>query len=214
MGHPGSSGAVGGWPGIGAPPLGGGGGSAAAGAPGPGGGTGPTTACLEKVVRAGEVSGRGRFYLYHAVARAANQRYLEALAAVPPVSDSTRHLDRVSRPVKFQGRRRRPLNLLAGSEQRLFQAVLRGEQRLHGFRNADVARSLFAGRARTPAEQRRRTAHVSRLLQLLRAHGLIAQVPHSYRYRITSKGEVVMGAALYLRHRALDKLLKLLDEAA
>ena len=64
------------------------------------------------------------------------------------------------------GRRRRALNLLAASEQRLFRAVLRGEHRLHGFRNADIARQLCAGRARTLAEQRRRTAHVSRRLQL------------------------------------------------
>jgi hypothetical protein len=158
--------------------------------------------------------GVANFYHYHAVARAANQRYLDALAAVHPVSDSTQHFDRVSKPASFQGRRRRPLNLLAGSEQRLFKAVLQGAHRLHGFRNADIARALFSGPVRTLAEQRRRTAHVSRLLQLLRAHGLIAKLPHSYRYRITNKGEVVMSAALYMRHRALDKLLKLLDEAA
>ena len=158
--------------------------------------------------------GVANFYHYHAVARAANERYLDALAAVQPLSAATEHFDRVSKPASFHGRRRRALNLLAGSEQRLFQAVLQGEHRLHGFRNADMARALFSSPARTLAEQRRRTAHVSRLLQLLRAHGLIAKVPHSYRYRITSKGEVVMSAALYMRHRALEKLLKLLDEAA
>jgi hypothetical protein len=68
--------------------------------------------------------------------------------------------------------------------------------------------------ARTLTEQRRRTTQVSRLLQLLRAHGLIAKVPHSYRYRITAKGEVVMNTALYMRHRALAQLLELLDNVA
>jgi hypothetical protein len=158
--------------------------------------------------------GVANFYHYQAVARAANQRYLDALAAVEPVRVAEQHFDRVSKPASFHGRRRRGLILLAGSEQRLFQAILQGEHRLHGFRNADIARQLFSGPARTEAEQRRRTAHVSRLLQLLRAHGLIAKIPHSYRYRITSKGEMVMSAALYMRHRALEKLLKLLDEAA
>ena len=38
------------------------------------------------------------------------------------------------------------------------------------------------------AERRRRTAHVSRLLHLLRAYGLIAKIPHSHRYRVTFKG--------------------------
>ena len=158
--------------------------------------------------------GVANFYHYHAVARAANQRYLDALAAVPLSSDTAKPFDRVSRPVIFQHRRRRALNLLAESEQQLFKAILRGEHRLHGFRNADVAQRLFRASARTRAEQQRRTAHVGRLLQLLRAHGLIAKVPHSYRYRITSKGEVIMSAALYMRHQALETLLKLLDEAA
>jgi hypothetical protein len=158
--------------------------------------------------------GVANFYHYHAVARAANQRYLDALAAVHLDSATPRQLDRVSRPVSFQGRRRRALNLLAGSEQRLFQAVLRGEHRLHGFRNADIGRQLFSGAARSASEQRRRTSQVSRLLQLLRAHGLMAKIPHSYRYRITDKGEVIMNTALYMRHQALATLLKLLDNAA
>jgi hypothetical protein len=158
--------------------------------------------------------GVANFYHYHAVARAANQRYLDALAGVELGSASAKHIDRVSTPVSCQGRRRRALNLLAAGEQRLFRAVLRGEHRLHGFRNGAIARQLFNGLAPTLAEQRRRTTRVSRLLQLLRAHGLIAKIPHSYRYRITAKGEVVMNTALYMRHRALAQLLELLDNVA
>jgi hypothetical protein len=158
--------------------------------------------------------GVANFYHYQAVARAANQRYLDALAAVPLSQDTARQLDRASTPVQFHGQRRRALNLLAGDEQRWFQAVLAGGHRLHGFRNHDIARQLFASPARNVTEQRRRTARVSRLLHLLRAHGLIAKIPHSYRYRVTAKGETIMSSALYMRHRALPKLLELLDNAA
>ena len=56
--------------------------------------------------------------------------------------------------------------------------------------------------------QRRRTAHVSRLLHLLRAHGLIAKIPHSQRYRVTVKGEALMSAAIYARHKVFPKELQ------
>src|SRR5262245_53699453 len=78
---------------------------------------------------------------------------------------------------------------------------------LSGFRNADVARHLFPSVARTAQERRRRTAAVSRKLQLLRAHGLIAPVPHSYRYQITRKGENLMNAAIAVRSKAFPKEL-------
>jgi hypothetical protein len=158
--------------------------------------------------------GVANFYHYHAVARAANGRYLDALAAVELGSATAAHLDRVSRPVSAHGRRQRALNLMAATEQRLFRAVLRGEHRLHGFRNRAIATHLFPSPARTAAAQRARTVRVSRLLRLLRAHGLIAKIAHSYRYRVSAKGEVIMNAALYLRHRALPTLLKLLETAA
>jgi hypothetical protein len=158
--------------------------------------------------------GVANFYHYHEVARVANHRYLDGLANVQPDNQLADMLDHVSKPAALHGRRRRPLSVLHPKEQELFRAVLRGEHRLNGFRNGDIARHLFPCPARTAAEQRSRTARLSRRLQLLRAHGLIAKVQNSYRYLVTSKGETVMNAALYLRHRALPTLLKLLDEAA
>ena len=145
--------------------------------------------------------GVANFYHYHAVARAANQRYLEALAVVDRPGTTRRQLDRACEPVRFHHRRRRGLHLLRDDDQRLFLAVLQGPHRLHGFRNADIARSLDPS-PRDPANQRRRTAQVSRQLQLLRAHGLIAKIPHSYRYRVTPHGEALMSTAIYLRYKS------------
>jgi len=39
-------------------------------------------------------------------------------------------------------------------------------------------------------------------LQLLRAHGLIAKLPHTRRYRVTERGFAFMSAAIHLRYRA------------
>jgi hypothetical protein len=151
--------------------------------------------------------GVANFYRYHQVAAAANQRYLNALAIVEGPSATIAQAECVSQPVRFHGRRRRALNLLRQQEQRLFFAVLQGQSRLHGFRNRDLTPALFSRPATTPAQRRSRTAHVSRLLQLLRAHGLIAKIPHSHRYRVSAKGEALMTTAIYVRCKAFPKEL-------
>lgn len=150
--------------------------------------------------------GVGNFYHYHAVARAANQRYLNALAVVDRPCATRQQLDRACDPVRYRQRRRRGLNLLRDEEQRLFRAVLQGQHRLNGFRNADVVRYLDP-MPREPMAHRRRTARVSRLLQLLRAHGFVAKIPHSYRYRITAHGEAIMSTAIYLRYKSFPNEL-------
>ncbi len=147
----------------------------------------------------------------HAIARASNERYLDALAqaALPSgrVSASAKTVDQVHKPVRFKGRRRRALNVLSPAEQKLFLAVLRGDHRLRGFRNTDIVAQLYPTQARSTAERRRRAYSVSRQLQLLRAHGLIRRVPRGYRYLITEKGESLMNAAIYIRHKAIPKEL-------
>jgi hypothetical protein len=152
--------------------------------------------------------GVANFYHYHEVARAANERYLSALAVVDRPTASVKILDQASKPARLGVRRRRGLNLLRLEEQKLFHAVLRGEHHVNGFRNRDIQVVLFATRVKGVAEQRRRTAHVSRLLGLLRAHGLIAKIPRAHRYRVTTRGEALMSAAIYARHKVFPKELQ------
>jgi hypothetical protein len=47
---------------------------------------------------------------------------------------------------------------------------------------------LYATPATSQREERKRSAAVSRKLRLLRAHGLIQKLPHTYRYQVTEKG--------------------------
>lgn len=150
--------------------------------------------------------GVSNFYRYLEVARASNQRYLDALAVVDAPATSARQLDRLSQPVAYRGRRRRGLNLLDVEEQKLFQAILCGEHRLNGFRNRDILDKLH-GPSRDPADHRRNMHRVSRHLQLLRAHGLIKKVPHCHRYQVTHKGEAVMTAAIRVRAKEFPKEL-------
>ncbi|HEY6119333.1 MAG TPA: hypothetical protein VIV66_05200 [Pyrinomonadaceae bacterium] len=136
------------------------------------------------------------------IARAANERYLQALAVVGEPKPSHRVLDPVSQPVRLNQRRFRALQPISPRESRLFEIICQGRFLLHGFRNKDLSEALPA-----PAElERHRYAlRIGRQLQLLRAHGLIFKVPKTHYYRITNKGHEVMATAL--KFRAADMAL-------
>ena len=142
-------------------------------------------------------------YRYAEVARAANWRYLEALAVVDDPSAAYRLLDRLCEPITRHQRRFRGLNPLRRSELSLFASVLRGEHFIHGFRNRDVSLGMQLDRPTDSLARKRQCASVSRKLQLLRAHRLIAKVPHSRRYRLTLSGATLMTAAVLLRQEHL-----------
>jgi hypothetical protein len=149
--------------------------------------------------------GVSNFYRYREVALASNQRYLDALAVVDAPPATERQINRLSQPTSHRGRRRRGLNLMHNEEQKLFLAILRGEHRLNGFRNRDILNTLYTQQTRSADERRRRTHRVTRQLQLLRAHGLIAKIPHSHRYTITQNGEAIMSAAVRIRTKEFPK---------
>ena len=47
---------------------------------------------------------------------------------------------------------------------------------------------------------------ISRILRRFRAHGLIAKIPRTRRWRVTLYGRRVMGAALYMRHHDFTRV--------
>jgi hypothetical protein len=140
------------------------------------------------------------------LSQAANERYLEAMAKVEDTTPLAELADPVGRPVTWHGGRQRGLNPLAAGDAALLEAVHRGEFLLHGFRNRDLRGLLFPGAARDAAEERRRSAAVTRKLRLLRAHGLIRKVPKTHRYRISPKGAQVIAALLAARQADTAKL--------
>lgn len=142
---------------------------------------------------------------YAEISQSATSRYLEGLAAVDDWRGARRLLDRATKPAPFRGGAKRALQPLSPQDQALFLAVLRGEHSLRGVSNGEVAERLFGAAPRDPVARRRRCARVTRLLQLLRAHGLLAKIPRSRRYRVTAKGHVLMTAAIYVRHKHLPR---------
>jgi len=171
--------------------------------------------CLRMTVRKG-VRGLRWIPMRHAVAdlgrrveisRAANERYLEALAVVPVPSPASELLDAVSRPVVRQRRPYRALRPVSRPEAALFKAVLGGQFLLKGFTHRDVRERLGVGRGADPQERRRTSARITRWLRLLRAHGLIRKVSGTRYYRVTTPGQRIMTAALKLREADVAKLV-------
>jgi hypothetical protein len=143
-----------------------------------------------------------------AVSQAANNRYLDALAAVEESTALKELADQVCRPVEWEGRRVRGLRPLEGEDQALLQAVMRGEFAINGFRNGDLREVLFGAEAEA-AEQRRQSANVTRRLRLLRAHGLIRKIPTTHRYTLTSRGRSTITAFLAALKADTQKLSQL-----
>lgn len=139
------------------------------------------------------------------VSQASNDRYLEALGGLPTDVPLGRAVGRLCRAVVVEGRRYRALNPLGMDDARLLEAVGRGEWLVSGFRNRDIRRVLF-GEARDEATRRQQSGRVTRLLGLLRAHGLIKKVPRTHRYLLTVEGTSVIPALLAVNNATLGQL--------
>jgi hypothetical protein len=138
--------------------------------------------------------------------RAANHRYLDALAAVSVQREAGLLLDGVSYSRVRQGRAYRGLRPISAEECRIFQVLLDGSFLLAGFSNQQVRQRLYHGSVADGEEHKRRSGRLGRYLRLLRAHGLIHKLPHTHRYRISQRGQEVMSAALHLRTAKIQSL--------
>jgi hypothetical protein len=145
-----------------------------------------------------------------AVSQAANDRLIEAQAAVDTPQPLKDLVGRLCRPVKRPGRPQadggrcasrgfRALHPLAEEDACLLTAVSRPEFAQNGLRNRDLRPLLFSS-PREAREQKRQSAAVSRKLALLRAHGLIRKVPRTHRYVLTDFGRQAITALLAARN--------------
>jgi hypothetical protein len=142
------------------------------------------------------------------ISRAANQRYLQALAAVSDTIPLWQWAQQVCRPLRRGKRRYRALNPLALADGQLLAAVSHGEFNLNGFRNRNLRRLLYCA-PKSKGQEQRQARPLGRRLLLLRAHGLIAKVSHTHRYVLTEKGRFTITALLSAQQADVDKLTKL-----
>ena len=141
------------------------------------------------------------------VSRAANERYLEALAVVNVPSPTGELLDTVSRRVVKDQRSYRAPRPVSREDAQLFEAVLGGQFLLRGFTNRDLRQCLQKPQPPSEQQSRRLSGQMTRRIRLLRTHGLIRKVSGTRYYRVTSHGQRTMSAALTLRDADVSKLL-------
>ncbi|MGD0949497.1 MAG: hypothetical protein ABSA52_18980 [Candidatus Binatia bacterium] len=142
-----------------------------------------------------------------ALSQRSNQRYLDALALVDDPTPCSRIFDAVSRPVVDNGRRFRAVRLGDPCDLALLEAISRGEFVIAGFRNRDLRQRLYAP-PKTDADARRLSGKVSRLLRLLRAHGIIRKISKTHRYQLTEHGRLLTAAVRATRDASIKQLLR------
>ena len=146
-------------------------------------------------------------YRYREVALASNRRYLDALAVVDDPQPAYRQMEELTEPVVVSGRSHAGFNPASPEDVRLFQAVLAGENLLHGFRNADIRMALY-GTTEDDTERRRQSHAVGRMLKRLHVRGLIVKVPRSHRWQVSKKGHQVLGAVVQLYHHGIPTAMR------
>lgn len=143
------------------------------------------------------------------VSQAANQRYLDALAATDTSTPLGQLVREICKPTIFKNHRMRALHPWADPDLALLRTINRGEFAVNGFRNRDLQSLLFDQAADSDEQKHRRSARVSRLLRLLRAHRLIQKVPHTHRYLMTYRGREIISAVLASQQITLEQINKL-----
>jgi len=124
---------------------------------------------------------------------AANRRYLAFLSGLDDPTIAFETVARLSEKTEDAGRSYRGFNFFSARDLDLFVTVLRGENTIAGFRNADVRKHMPD---KSPGQ-------VSRMLKRLWMHGLIRKVGRTYKYYLTELGRTVITMGLKLKELVL-----------
>ncbi len=136
-----------------------------------------------------------------------NQRLAASLATVADKTSLAELTKDLGERQQWKGRSVRALNPLAAADVALLEAVSRGEFAISGFRNRDLRAHLF-GDVADIAESKRQSGKVTRMLRLLRGHGLILKISNTHRYQLTEKGRSSLSALLAARNANTKQLLQ------
>ena len=140
----------------------------------------------------------------------ANQRYLNALSAAQVEQTLLEVANEVCKRTTRNTRPVRALNPWNGLDFKLLTFLAKGEWDLNGFRNAHVGAWLYPHyNTLAQMERRKLSAKVTRLIGMLRAHGLIRKIPREHRYTLTPKGKTFVSALLVASSVQIKQLAEL-----
>ena len=121
--------------------------------------------------------------------KASNKRYLEFISGFVTNIDNRSRLNRISEPVKENGRNYKGFNLFDKSDLKLLMIIARGEHCISGFQNKSLRRFLT----------NKTCGQVSRILKRLRLHGLIRKIKGTYKYYLTNLGKQLIVATMRIK---------------
>jgi hypothetical protein len=134
------------------------------------------------------------------VLSAANQRYLKLISSIATPEAGVEKLHQLAETKTENNHRYKGFNLFSEEDTCLFRALLQGEFAISGFTNKQL-RQYFSNKS---ANQ------VTRLINRLRAHGIIKKVGRRYKYYLTELGRQWAAMALKLREIVIIPNLALL----
>lgn len=140
--------------------------------------------------------------------QAANNRYLDAMAAADTSTPLGKLAEEITGRVSWHGTKIRGLRPWNPEDLALFRMVNDGKWTIHGFRNRDLQAKLFKAPAESEQQKRCRSSRVTRLIGLLRAHRLVKKEPKSHRYTVTPRGREILTAILAAQDVSLEQLRK------
>jgi hypothetical protein len=134
------------------------------------------------------------------ISQQVNERYLESMATVKETRTVRELVEPLCQPVKEPGkkaeRKVRALNPWSKEDAKLLLAISDPKWMITGIRNRDLVALLYDQESNDAAEKRRRSARVTRLIRILRGHGLLQKVPKTHRYHVNDTARATIAAHL------------------
>jgi hypothetical protein len=119
-----------------------------------------------------------------------NERYADALASAQVEEKLKELVSPACNRIKKNGKTYRGLNPWHEQDYKLLAFLARGENAIEGFRNKNLRKWLYPESDKLgKKDQKKYSGRVTRLIKLLRVHGLIKKVAKENRYTLTSKGQ-------------------------
>jgi len=137
-----------------------------------------------------------------------NERYLDALASVDDSARVREILGPVEKRTHWKGRPVRALHPFSADDAALLEIISRAEFLIGGLCNRDLRKALFPQPASSAADNRRRSAHISRKLRLLRAHGILHKIAGRNLYQVSPAGRTLLTTYLIAREASANQLMK------
>jgi hypothetical protein len=141
------------------------------------------------------------------ISQSINERHLNALADARVEDNFSAFLSAFLFPIYKDGKRTRGLEPL-NKDKVLLDVIADGKFTINGFRNCNVREIIFP-KLKKKEEIKKHSAKTSRLLRIMRRHGVIKKVTGSNRYLLTKKGTKLVSALKTINESKVCDMIKL-----